>query len=82
MNHPDERVQHRNSSLTKALYYVVGSIISAAIIFAGLQIFHDYFYGEGLNKVLPSLILLLGSLAIGFFCAKRIVQRFARSKGR
>lgn len=82
MNHPDERVQHKNSPLTTALYYVVGSIISAAVIFAGMQIFHDYFYGEGLNKLLPSLLLLLGSLAIGFSSAKWIVKKFVPFKKR
>ena len=80
MNNPDEHVHHRSSSLTTVLYYVVGSVISAAIIFAGMQIFHDYFYGEGLNKLLPSLLLLLGSLAIGFFSAKWIMKKFVRLK--
>ena len=82
MNNPDEHVHHRSSSLTTVLYYVVGSVISAAIIFAGMQIFHDYFYGEGLNKLLPSLLLLLGSLAIGFFSANWIVKKFVPSKKR
>ena len=82
MNNPDEQVHPRNSSLTTVIYYVVGSVISAAIIFAGMQIFHDYFYGEGLNKLVPSLLLLLGSLAIGFFCAKWIVKKFVPFKKR
>ena len=82
MNNPDEHVHHRSSSLTTGLYYVVGSVISAGIIFAGMQIFHDYFYGEGLNKLLPSLRLLLGSLAIGFFSANWIVKKFVPSKKR
>ena len=82
MNNPDEHVHHRSSSLTTGLYYVVGSVISAGIIFAGMQIFHDYFYGEGLNKLLPSLLLLLGSLAIGFFSAKWIVKKFVPFKKR
>ena len=82
MNNPDEHVHPRNSSLTTVIYYVVGSVISAAIIFAGMQIFHDYFYGEGLNKLLPSLLLLLGSLAIGFFSANWIVKKFVPSKKR
>jgi len=82
MNNPDEHVHHRSSSLTTGLYYVVGSVISAAILFAGMQIFHDYFYGEGLNKLLPSLLLLLGSLAIGFFSANWIVKKFVPSKKR
>ena len=82
MNNPDEHVHHRSSSLTTGLYYVVGSVISAGIIFAGMQIFHDYFYGEGLNKLVPSLLLLLGSLAIGFFCAKWIVKKFVPFKKR
>lgn len=82
MNNPDEHVHHRNSSLTTVIYYVIGSIISAAILFAGMQIFHDYFYGEGLNKLLPSLLLLLGSLAIGFSSAKWIVKKFVPSKKR
>ena len=80
MNNPDEHVHHRSSSLTTGLYYVVGSVISAGIIFAGMQIFHDYFYGEGLNKLLPSLLLLLGSLAIGFFSAKWIMKKIVRLK--
>lgn len=82
MNNPDEHVHHRSSSLTTGLYYVVGSVISAGIIFAGMQIFHDYFYGEGLNKLVPSLLLLLGSLAIGFFSANWIVKKFVPSKKR
>ena len=80
MNNPDEHVHHRSSSLTTGLYYVVGSVISAGIIFAGMQIFHDYFYGEGHNKLVPSLLLLLGSLAIGFFSAKWIMKKFVRLK--
>lgn len=82
MNNPDEHVHHRSSSLTTGLYYVVGSVLSAGIIFAGMKIFHDYFYGEGLNKLVPSLLLLLGSLAIGFFCAKWIVKKFVPFKKR
>ena len=82
MNNTDEKVHNRSSSLTTGLYYVVGSVISAGIIFAGMQIFHDYFYGEGLNKLVPSLLLLLGSLAIGFFCAKWIVKKFVPFKKR
>ncbi|WP_106450801.1 hypothetical protein [Trichococcus alkaliphilus] len=80
MNNPDEQVHQRSSSLTTVLYYVVGSVISAATVFAGMQIFHDYFYGEGLNKLLPSLLLLLGSLAIGFFCSKLIMKKFVQFK--
>ena len=80
MNNPDEHVHHRSSSLTTGLYYVVGSVISAGIIFAGMQIFHEYFYGEGLNKLVPSLLLLLGSLAIGFFSAKWIMKKIVRLK--
>ena len=80
MNNPDEHVHHRSSSLTTGLYYVVGSVISAGIIFAGMQIFHDYFYGEGLNKLVPSLLLLLGSLSIGFFSAKWIMKKIVRLK--
>ena len=82
MNNPDEHVHHRSSSLTTVIYYVIGIVISAAIVFAGMQIFHDYFYGEGLNKLLPSLLLLLGSLAIGFFSANWIVKKFVPSKKR
>ena len=80
MNNPDEQVHPRSSSLTTLLYYVIGIVISAAIIFAGMQIFHDYFYGEGLNKLLPSLLLLFGSLAVGFFCAKLIMKKFVPFK--
>ena len=80
MNNPDEQVHHRSSSLTTVIYYVIGSIISALIIFAGMQIFHDYFYGEGLNKLLPSLLLLLGSLAVGFFCSKLIMKKIVPFK--
>ena len=82
MNNPDEHVHHRSSSLATAIYYVIGSVISAAIAFAGMQIFHDYFYGEGLNQVIPSLLLLFGSLAIGFFCSKWIMKKFGRFKKR
>lgn len=80
MNNPDERVHHRNSSWTTVIYYVIGIVISAATIFVGMQIFHDYFYGEGLNKLLPSLLLLLGSLAIGFICSKLIMKKFVPFK--
>ena len=82
MNNPDETVHNRSRSLTTVLYYVVGIVISASIVFAGMQILHDYFYGEGLNKLLPSLLLLLGSLAIGFFSAKWIVKKVLPSKKR
>ena len=80
MNNPDEQVHHRNSSLTTVLYYVVGIVISAAIIFVGMQIFHDYFYGEGINKLLPLLLLLFGSLAVGFFCSKMILKKIVPFK--
>lgn len=82
MNNPDEQVHHRSSTLTTVIYYVVGGIISAATVFVGMQIFHDYFYGEGLNKLLPSLLLLFGSLAVGFFCAKLIMKKFVHFKKR
>jgi hypothetical protein len=80
MNNPDEQVHHRNISFTTVIYYMIGIVISAVIIFAGMQIFHDYFYGEGLNKLLPSLLLLFGSLAIGFFCSKLILKKFVPFK--
>lgn len=80
MNNPDERMHHKTSSLNTISYYVIGSVISAAILFAGMQIFHDYFYGEGLNKLLPSLLLLFGSTAIGFFCSKWIMKKFVHFK--
>lgn len=82
MNNPDEQAHYRNGSLATAIYYVIGIVISAAIIFAGMQIFHDYFYGEGLNKVFPSLLLLFGSLAIGFVCANLIIKKFVHFKKR
>lgn len=82
LNNPDEQVHHRSSTLTTVIYYVVGGIISAAIVFVGMQIFHDYFYGEGLNKLLPSLLLLFGSWAVGFFCAKLIMKKFVHFKKR
>ena len=80
MNNADEQVHQRSSSLTTAIYYVVGSIFSMLIIFAGMPIFHDYFYGEGLNKLLPSLLLLFGSLAIEFVCSKLIMKKFVQFK--
>jgi hypothetical protein len=80
MNNADEQVHHRSSSLNTAIYYVVGIIISAATVFVGMRIFHDYFYGEGLNKLLPSLLLLFGSLAIGFFFSKLIMKKFVPFK--
>ena len=78
MNNPDERVLRRGGSLNTVIYYVVGCTISALIVFAGMQIFHDYFYSEGLNKLLPSLLLLLGSLAIGFSCSKLIMKKLLK----
>ena len=80
MNNPDEQVHHKSSFWATVIYYVVGIVISASIAFAGMQIFHDYFYGEGLNKLVPSLLLLLGSLAIGFFSAKWIMKKIVRLK--
>lgn len=80
MNNPDERVQRRSGSLTTIIYYVIGCIVSSLIVFAGMQIFHNYFYGEALNKVIPSLLLLLGSLAIGFICSKLIMKKFGPIK--
>ncbi|WP_319468309.1 hypothetical protein [uncultured Trichococcus sp.] len=82
MNSPDEQAHYRNGSLATAIYYVIGIVISTAIIFAGMQIFHDYFYGEGLNKLLPSLLLLFGSLAVGFVCANLIIKKFVHFKKR
>ena len=64
----------------KGIYYVVGSSLSVLIIFLALQIFHGYFYGEGINKLLPALLLLFGSLAIGFFSSKQIVKKFVKPK--
>lgn len=82
MKNPDEQAHHRDSAFAKVIYYAVGSIISAAILFAGMQIFRDYFYGEGLNHVIPSLLLLLGSLAIGFFGSKLIMKKIVHFKKR
>ncbi|CZR07021.1 hypothetical protein [Trichococcus ilyis] len=80
MNNPDERVNQGSSSLATVIYYAVGSILSALLIFAGMQIFRDYFYGEGLNQVIPSLLLLFGSFAIGFSSAKWIMKKFVHFK--
>ena len=80
MSNPDEHTRYGDSSLKKGIYYVVGSSLSVLIIFLALQIFHGYFYGEGINKLLPALLLLFGSLAIGFFSSKQIVKKFEKKK--
>lgn len=49
------------------LFYTLGFCISIALIFSGLWIFSDHFYGVGMNQLMPALMLLIVSFVVGFF---------------
>ena len=75
MNNVDERAPYDSPRQHPFLYYVLG-FGSSVLIGSGIfWLFRGYFYGEGLNQVLPSVLLLVGSLGAGFLFAKFILRK-------
>ena len=77
-NNPNERNNHSSSLTYTILYYGLGFIMSFLFILMGLWIFKGYFYSEGLNKILPSLLLLIVSLITGFYLSGKISTKLLR----
>ena len=75
MNNEDEKVSDNSSFSHTLLFYIIGLLMSAFIGFVFFKLFQDYFYGEGLNQMLPSLVLFLGSLSLGFFTSMIILKK-------
>lgn len=75
-NNPDERVEEHSSFLKSFLFYVLTGVFAALYILFGLWVFHDYFYNEGLNEILPALALLIISLFLGSLSSKGILKIF------
>lgn len=74
MNNADERVPYGSPRPHPFLYYVLGFGFSSLIGSGIFWLFRGYFYGEGLDEVLPSALLLVGSLGAGFLVAKFILR--------
>ena len=76
MSNPDEKRKATYSQLSKTIiYYACGVIFTGTIALLGLQLFHDYFYGSGMNELFPSLILIFFSLVGGFSISKFLLKR-------
>ena len=76
MSNPDEKRKATYSPLSKTIiYYACGVIFTGTIALLGLQLFHDYFYGSGMNELFPSLILIFFSLVGGFSISKFLLKR-------
>lgn len=78
MDNPDEKTNStQSSSFTHMFFfYVIGFVLSAALIFIGYLVFRDIFFSVGMNQLLPSFLLVLGSLGIGFFSSGKLVNTF------
>lgn len=75
MNNEDERVTDNSSLTHMMLFYIIGFLLSTMIGFGFFKLFQDYFYGAGLNQLLPSFLLFAGSLLVGFFISKVILKK-------
>lgn len=75
MNNGDERVPYDSHCPYPFWYYVLGVGFSVLIGSAIFWLFRGYFYGEGMNQVLPSAMLLVGALGVGFLSAKFILRK-------
>lgn len=80
MNNSDERIKEHSSLLRTFLSYILTGIFSALYILLGLWGLHGYFYTEGLNQILPSLILLIVSIGLGSWSSKWMVKVITRLK--
>ena len=80
MDNPDEKTNStQSSSFTHMLFfYVIGFVFSAALIFIGYLALRDVFFSVGMNQLLPSFVLVLGSLGIGFFSSGKLVNAFKK----
>ena len=80
MDNPDEKTNStQSSSFTHMLlFYVIGFVFSAALIFIGYLALRDVFFSVGMNQLLPSFVLVLGSLGIGFFRSGKLVNAFKK----
>ena len=75
MNNVDERVPYDSARPHPFLYYLLGFGSSGLIGSAIFWLFRAYFYGEWLNQVFPSVLLLVGALGAGFLFAKFILRK-------
>ncbi len=75
MNNKDEKNADTRSFTYLLKYYVIGLGIAALLVFGILQIFHNYFYGAGINQIFPALLALGGSLFVGLFLSGRILKK-------
>lgn len=76
MNNSDEKSSSSGNSsfLHTVLFYAIGFGLSVAFMFTGLWLFNDYFYGEGMNELWPSAVLIIVSFGIGFLISKLILK--------
>lgn len=76
MNNPDEKVNKTPSYslLHQFLFYLIGFIFSTALIYIGYLVFRETFFSVGMDQLLPSFLLVLVSLGIGFFSSKKLVN--------
>ena len=79
MNNADEQVHHRSSSLTTAIYYVVGSIISLDNIRRDAD-FSRLLLWRGTQQVTPFAAVTIRIFGYRIFCSKLIMKKFVRFK--
>lgn len=77
MNNPDEKTSttHSHSFLHQFLFYLIGFIFSTALIYIGYLVLRETFFSVGMNQLLPSFLLVLISLGIGFFSSEKLVNK-------
>lgn len=80
MNNSDEKTPDPSSFSTTLFNYIFRLVFTLGYIFIGLWVFKDYFYGEGIDQLLPSVILLFASIILGFISTKMIQKAVYNNK--
>lgn len=80
MNNSDEKAPDPSSFSTTLFNYIFRFVFTLGYIFIGLWVFKDYFYGEGIDQLLPSVILLFVSIVLGFISTKMIQKAVYKYK--
>ena len=80
MDNPDEKTTTSSSQSFFHLffYYLIGLMLSIGFIFIGYVMLRDSFFSVGMNQLLPSFLLVVISLGIGFFSSGKIVNAFKK----
>ncbi|WP_080145933.1 hypothetical protein [Marinilactibacillus piezotolerans] len=73
LNNPDEQTLDSYSFMHTVLFYILAIGLSVAYSFFGLWIFEHYLDNSLMYETIPSLILFVVSLLLGFLSSKVIL---------